>query len=58
MKQDLERIKKLMKGEGYRNEGYNDTNINGKYKAMLIHKEDVTLDTAELCLSLCFAVHL
>ena len=57
MKQDLERIKKLMKGEGYRNEGYNYTNVNVKYKAILIHK-DVTLDTAELCLSLCFAVHL
>ena len=33
MKQDLERIKKLMKGEGYRNEGYNDTNINGKVQS-------------------------
>ena len=33
MKQDLERIKKLMKGEGYRNEGCNDTNINGKVQS-------------------------
>ena len=29
-----------------------------KYKAMLIHEEAVTLGTAELCLSLCFTVHL